>query len=110
MSKFVLLAGLMAVLSQAAFANALSDKVEAMSENGRRAFIGTLIRQSGGSCADVQRVFFQGRLEKAAVWNARCGGNTDFGVIFYDDQTNTTRVLPCVQLKELGAPRCFTKL
>jgi hypothetical protein len=55
-------------------------------------------------------VFFQGLLDKAAVWNVRCSGkNADFGLIFYDDQTNTSRVVPCAQLKEMGAPNCFKK-
>jgi hypothetical protein len=110
MVKPLLFASLVALFSQAVFANTLSDKVEAMSENGRRNFTGTLVRQSGAQCADVQRVFFQGLLDKAAVWNVRCSGkNADFGLIFYDDQTNTSRVVPCAQLKEMGAPNCFKK-
>jgi hypothetical protein len=110
MQKSLFAASLFALLSHAAFANTLSDKVDAMSENGRRNFISTLVQQSGAQCPAVQRVFFQGLLDKAAVWNVRCSGkNADFGIVFYDDQANTTRVMPCAQLKELGAPGCFKK-
>jgi hypothetical protein len=110
MQKFLFAVSLLALLSSASFANTLSDKVDAMSENGRRNFSSMLIQQSGAQCLAVQRVFFQGLLDKAAVWNVRCSGKSaDFGIIFYDDQANTTRVMPCAQLKELGAPGCFKK-
>lgn len=110
MPKSFILVSLVALLSHNAFANTLSDKVDAMSENGRRNFTAVLVQQSGAQCPTVQRVFFQGLLDKAAVWNVRCSGkNADFGVVFYDDQANTTRVMPCAQLKELGAPGCFKK-
>ncbi len=110
MSKSLFLVGLVALVSNVALANTLSDKVKAMSEKGRRNFVATLVQQSGAQCADVQRVFFQGLLDKAAIWNVRCSGkNADFGLIFYDDQASTARVMPCAQLKELGAPNCFRK-
>lgn len=110
MPKSLLLLSLVALLSNAALANTLSDKVDAMSDNGRRNFTAALVQQSGAECPAVQRVFFQGLLDKAAVWNVKCSGkNADFGVIFYDDQANTTRVMPCAQLKEMGAPSCFKK-
>lgn len=110
MQKSLFAVSLLALLSTAAFANTLNDKVDAMSENGRRNFTAVLVQQSGVQCPTVQRVFFQGLLDKAAVWNVRCAGkNADFGIIFYDDQANTARVMPCSQLKELGAPGCFKK-
>ncbi len=110
MSKSFILASIFALLCPIAFANTLNEKVDAMSENGRRNFTAVLVQQSGAACPAVQRVFFQGLLDKAAVWNVRCSGkNADFGIIFYDDQASTTRVMPCAQLKELGAPGCFRK-
>lgn len=110
MPKSLFLLSVVALLSNAAFANTLNEKVEAMSDKGRRNFAATLVQQSGAQCPDVQRVFFQGLLDKAAVWNVRCSGkNADFGLVFYDDQASTTRVMPCAQLKELGAPSCFKK-
>lgn len=110
MPKSFVLLSLAALLSNAALASTLGATVDAMSENGRRNFIGTLVKQSGAECPAVQRVFFQGKLDKAAVWNVRCSGkNADFGIVFYEDQANTTRVMPCAQLKELGASACFKK-
>lgn len=110
MLKSLLLTGLVALTSHGAVAATFSDKLDAMSEKGRRDFTGMLVRQSGAQCPSVQRVFYQGLLDKASVWNVRCSGkNADFGVVFYDDQANTTRVMTCTQLKAMGGPGCFKK-
>lgn len=109
MNKQIVFGIVFASLAGSAMANQLHDKVTAMKESGRRTFIGLLVRQAGIECPAVQRTFFQGMLEKNAVWNLSCGQKGDYGIVFYDDAANTTRVLTCPALKELGAPNCFKK-
>lgn len=108
MNRQIVLGIVFATLAGSAFANQLNDKVNAMKESGRRTFTGLLVRQSGSECPVVQRTFFQGMLEKNAVWNVSCGSK-NYGIVFYDDEANTTRVMTCPALKELGAPNCFKK-
>ncbi|MDM0106025.1 hypothetical protein QTH97_13865 [Variovorax sp. J22R24] len=110
MNKQRIFAGiLLAVSAMSASAGSLSDQVSAMSESGRRNFTGMLIRQSGANCPAVQRTFFQGKLDKNAVWNVACNSRDNYGIVFYGDDSNTTRVMKCSELKELGAPGCFKK-
>ncbi|RZI74023.1 MAG: hypothetical protein EOP80_11205 [Variovorax sp.] len=109
MNKQIVLGIVFVTLTGSAFANQLHDKVSAMKESGRRTFTSLLVRQSGAECPAVQRTFFQGMLEKNAVWNVSCGTKNNYGIVFYDDEANTTRVMTCPALKELGAPNCFKK-
>lgn len=99
----------LAALAGSVLANPLHDKVSGMTESGRRTFAGLLIRQTGAECAAVQRTFFQGMLDKNAVWNVSCGAKDVYGIVFYDDAANTTRIMPCASLKDMGAPACFKK-
>ena len=105
----LLIAALLATSAFAAGAAALGDQVQAMSETGRRNFTGMLIRQSGAECPTVQRTFFQGKLDKNVVWNVACSNKASYGIVFYGDESNTTRVMKCSELKELGASGCFKK-
>lgn len=109
LKKQIILGFVFATLAGSVLANQLHDKVTAMKESGRRTFTGLLVRQTGAECPSVQRTFFQGMLEKNAVWNVSCGQKKDYGIVFYDDAANTTRVMACPALKELGAPNCFKK-
>ncbi len=99
-------------LGSSVHAAPLNDQVQGMRESARSKFLGMLVRQSGAECKQVQRTFFQGQADKAALWNVRCSGGKggDFGVVMLDDAANTVRVLPCDQLKEFGASACFRKL
>ena len=110
MNKQIILGVVFAALTGSGLANQLHDKVNAMTESGRRTFTSLLIRQTGAECAAVKRTFFQGLLEKkSAVWNVSCGSKDAYGIVFYDDSANTTRIMTCSALKELGAPACFKK-
>ena len=101
-----------ALLGSAVHAAPLADQVQSMRGSARSKFLGMLVRQSGAECKQVQRAFFQGQADKAALWNVRCTGGKggDFGVVLLDDTANTVRVMPCAQLKEFGASACFRKL
>ena len=108
MQRF-LIAVLMTATATAAAAAPLAEQVQNMSESGRRNFTGMLIRQSGANCPAVQRTFFQGKLDKNTVWNVACSSKDNYGIVFYGDEANTTRVMKCSELKELGAAGCFKK-
>ena len=47
----------LAMLCGVGIANELGDKVSAMTESGRRAFTGVLVRQTGAQCPAVQTHF-----------------------------------------------------
>lgn len=104
-----LIALLLAASAVPTWAGGLNDQVSAMSESSRRKFSGMLIRQSGANCPEVQRTFFQGKLDKNAVWNVGCSSRENYGIVYYDDESNTTRVMKCSELQKLGAPACFKK-
>jgi len=105
-----LTAMLLACSSAAVLASPLGDKMSSMSESGRRAFTGMIVRQTGEKCESVRRTFFQGNLDQAAVWNVECNSGDKYGVIFSGDEGNTTRVLKCSAMKDAGAPPCFRKI
>ena len=111
MTKTLAIGVLAAALTSNAFAIRLNDQVQLMSEEGRRGFIGMLVKQSGASCATVRKTFYQGALDgKNSVWNAGCDARNNYAIVFQDDGANTTRVVKCSELKSLGtSAQCFNK-
>lgn len=101
------LAIVLATLCAAGIANELGDKVNAMTESGRRTFIGVLVRQTGAQCPAVQRTFFQGTKDKSAVWNIACNSRDSYGIIFDDDAAHSTHIMKCSEVQALVGAACF---
>ncbi|MBU1361735.1 MAG: hypothetical protein KKC85_04020 [Gammaproteobacteria bacterium] len=108
------LAALCATWTSTAGAAGLGERVAAMSEKGRRAFMAVLVNQSGFKCPTVQRAFHQGESDGTAgtstFWNASCGPRADYAIVFHNDKGNSTRVVKCDQAQFHGASApCFKK-
>lgn len=99
----------LAMLCGVGIANELGDKVSAMTESGRRAFTGVLVRQTGAQCPAVQRTFFQGMKDKSAVWNITCNSRDSYGIVFGDDAANSTQITKCSEVPALVGTACFKK-
>jgi hypothetical protein len=99
----------LAMLCGVGIANELGDKVNAMTESGRRTFTGLIVRQTGAQCPTVQRTFFQGTKDKSAVWNITCNSRDSYALVFDDDAANSTHIMKCSEVTALVGVACFKK-
>ena len=80
-----------------------------MTHTERKEFLSNAVTQSGESCGNPKRIFFQGFDEAyTAHWNVECATGKSFSIQIKNDKDGTVMLLDCKMLKSMGV-NCFEK-
>jgi hypothetical protein len=93
-----------------ALANRANDMLVGKSDAARNRFFARFLHASGANCGRVGRNFFQGQDRAGdAFWNVACANGKSYAIMLINDNSGSTRIMPCDQLNRLHSSRCFQK-
>jgi hypothetical protein len=106
----ILLATATAIWGSPALANRANDMLKEKSNVARNRFFGRFLDTSGANCGRVARNFFQGQDRAGdAFWNVACANGKSYVIMLINDNSGSTRIMPCDRLDRLHSSRCFEK-
>ena len=106
----IILAAAATVWTGPALANRANDMLTGKSDAARNRFFARFLDASGASCGRVGRNFFQGQDRAGdAFWNVACANGKSYAIMLINDNSGSTRIMPCDRLNRLHSSRCFEK-